>query len=96
MPSFSFSSSIRAASQDHVLRLKITHDLVHGTPSDTVHSVKGRLPKELDVLWMSDISIAFSGLLDGQDVPVHDIARSGLVHHLQIQLKSARSQHHFP
>ncbi|KAG9315593.1 hypothetical protein JVU11DRAFT_3231 [Chiua virens] len=69
MPSFSSSSSIRVASQDHALRLKITHNFLHGSPSDTIHSVKGRLPKDLDVLWLSDISISFSGAMDGHQIP---------------------------
>ncbi|KAG8214745.1 hypothetical protein J3R82DRAFT_9834 [Butyriboletus roseoflavus] len=88
MPSFSSSSSIRVASQDHALRLKITHNLVHGSPSDAVHSVKGRLPKDIDVLWLSDLTISFSGSLDGHQIPAHDIARSGLVHHLQTQTQT--------
>ncbi|KAH0832191.1 hypothetical protein J3R83DRAFT_13109 [Lanmaoa asiatica] len=78
MPSFSSSSSMRVASQDHALRLKITHNLVHGSPSDAVHSVKGRLPKELDVLWLSDLTISLSGSLDGHQILAHDITRSGL------------------
>ena len=89
MPSFSAPSAIRVASQDHALRLKITHNLVHGSPSDTVHSVKGRLPKELDVLWLSDIAISLSGSLDGHQIPAHDVVRSGLVHHLHVQLRAA-------
>jgi len=96
MPSFSSPSAIRVASQDHVLRLKITHNLVHGPPSDTVRSVKGRLPKELDVLWLSDITVSLSGSLDGHQVPAHDIARSGIVQHFQMQLKVARLQLHLP
>lgn len=94
MPSFSSPSSIRVASQDYALRLKITHNLVHGSPSDAVHSVKGRLPKELDILWLSDLTISLSGSLDGHQIPAHDIARSGLVQHLQAHLKAARLQHH--
>lgn len=93
MPSFSAPSSIRVASHGHALRLKITHNLVHGSPSPTVHSVKGRLPKALDVLWMSDISISLDGSLDGRQIPADDIMRSGLVLHLQTQLKAARLYH---
>ncbi|KAF8558383.1 hypothetical protein OG21DRAFT_1494145 [Imleria badia] len=73
MPSFSSPSSIRVASHDHVLRLKITHNLVHASPSVAVHSVKGRLPKELDVLWLSDIAISLDGLFDGRQIPADDI-----------------------
>jgi hypothetical protein len=97
MPSFSAPSALRVASQDHAVRLKITHNLVHGSPSDAAHSARGRLPKALDVLWLSDIAVSLSGSLDGHQIPAHDVVRSGLVRHLQMQFKAAcfRSRH-FP
>ncbi|KAF8837910.1 hypothetical protein BDN67DRAFT_1013480 [Paxillus ammoniavirescens] len=75
MPSFSCSSSIRAASQNHTLWLKVTHNLAHISPSVATHNIKGRLPKELDVLWLSDVIVSLTGSLDGQGAPPPDISR---------------------
>ncbi|KAG2145862.1 hypothetical protein DEU56DRAFT_910145 [Suillus clintonianus] len=90
MPSFSSSSSIRAASEHCLLNIKIVHKLYHGSPSNVVHKVKGRLPKELDVLLLSDLIVSISGSLDGQTVPADSIAHSALVRHLRSDLNEAR------
>jgi hypothetical protein len=90
MPSFSSSSSIRAASEQCLLNVKIVHKLYHGSPSNVSHKVKGRLPKELDVLLLSDLIFSISGCLDGHTVPTDAIARSALMRHLRNALNEAR------
>ncbi|KAG2153030.1 uncharacterized protein EDB93DRAFT_1248948 [Suillus bovinus] len=90
MPSFSSSSSIRAASEQCLLNVKIVHKLYHGSPSNVFHKVKGRLPKELDVLLLSDLIFSISGSLDGQTVPADAIAHSALMRYLRNDLNEAR------
>jgi predicted nicotinamide N-methyase len=90
MPSFSSSSSIRAASEQCLLNVKIVHKLYHCSPSQVVHKVKGRLPKELDVLLLSDLIFSISGSLDGQTVLADAIAHSALMRHLRNELSEAR------
>ncbi|KAG1743350.1 uncharacterized protein EDB91DRAFT_1126988 [Suillus paluster] len=86
MPSFSSSSSIRAASEHFLLNVKIGHKLYHKSTSDVVYKVKGRLPKELDVLLLSDLIFSISGSVDGQTVPADAIVHSALMHHLRNDL----------
>jgi len=90
MPSFSCSSSIRAATEHFILNVKFVHRLYHSSPSDVVHKVKGRLPKDLDILVLSDLIFTVSGSLDGQIVPSDKIVRSALVHKLRSDLNAAR------
>ncbi|KAG1749226.1 hypothetical protein EDB19DRAFT_1681397 [Suillus lakei] len=92
MPSFSSSSSIRAASEQCLLNVKIVHKLYHGFPSNVVHKVKGRLPKQLDVLLLSDLIFSISGSLDGQTVPAGAIAHSALMRHLRSDLNENATQ----
>ncbi|KAH7885089.1 hypothetical protein F5I97DRAFT_1967933 [Phlebopus sp. FC_14] len=88
MPSFSSSSSIRATSESLALTLKVTHNLAYGLPADKSHKISGRLPRELDVLWLSDIVIKLTGSLDEQTLDAAGILRSGLLEHLQNQLRA--------
>ncbi|KAG0696386.1 hypothetical protein DFH29DRAFT_1004604 [Suillus ampliporus] len=92
MPSFSSSSSIRAASEHRLLNVKIVHKLYHISPSNVVHKVRGRLPKELDVLLFSDLIFSISGSLDGQKVPADVIAHSALMRHLRNDLNANAPQ----
>ncbi|KAG2065577.1 hypothetical protein BDR04DRAFT_159721 [Suillus decipiens] len=92
MPSFSSSSSIRAASEQCSLNVKIVHKLYHGSPSNVFHKVKGRLPKELDVLLLSDLIFSIAGSLNGQTVPADTIAHCALMQHLRNDLSANAPQ----
>lgn len=87
MPSLSCSSAIRAASENHTLSLKVTHNLVHGSPTKHVHKLRGRLSKELDVLWLSDIIIVFTSFLDEREASASKILQSGLLSQIQKHLR---------
>ncbi|EGN98035.1 hypothetical protein SERLA73DRAFT_74291 [Serpula lacrymans var. lacrymans S7.3] len=90
MPSFSCHSFVRAASEEHKLTLRICHNLVHNDPSETVYKIKGRLPKELDVLLSSNLTFSFDGLSQGKKVPKDILARSIIVVYLRNYLRAAR------
>jgi hypothetical protein len=90
MPSFSSSSSIRAASEQCLLNVKIVHKLYYCSPSNFVRKIKGRIPKELDVLLLSDLIFSISGSLNGQTVPADAIVHSALMCHLRNELNEAR------
>ncbi|KAL4080956.1 hypothetical protein J3A83DRAFT_4203621 [Scleroderma citrinum] len=92
MPSLSCSSAIRAASESLSLSLKITHNLVHGSPTKHVHRIRGRLSKELDVLWLSDIVLVLTGFLDGREAASSKILESGLLSHIQKHLRMNATQ----
>lgn len=89
MPSFSYASTIRSVSESHVLNLKITHILAHGSPSKVVRKMQRRPPKELDVVWFSDIVVVLTGSLDNREASASQIMRSGLLSHVRKQLKAA-------
>lgn len=89
MPSFSYASTIRSVSENHVLNLKVTHNLVHGSPSKNVRKIRQRPPKELDVVWFSDIVVVLAGSLDGREANPSDIMHSGLLSRVRKQLKAA-------
>lgn len=90
MPSFSCASYVRAASEHFLLNVKFLHKLYHNSPSNLVYKVKNRLPKELDILLLSDLIFTISGSLDGETVPSDEIIRSALVKQLRNDINAAR------
>ncbi|KAI6166804.1 hypothetical protein EDD17DRAFT_1546083 [Pisolithus thermaeus] len=92
MPSFSYASTIRSVSENHVLNLKVTHNLVHGSPSKIVRKIRQRPPKEVDVFWFSDVVVVLTGSVDGREASPSDIMRSGLLSRVRKQLKANAEQ----
>lgn len=76
------------------MNLKFNHRLYHNSHSVVVHKIKGRLPKQLDVLLLSDLIFTISGSLDGQIVPSDQILRSALVNQLRNDLRAACISRH--
>lgn len=64
-------------------------NLVHGSPSKNVRKIRQRPPKELDVVWFSDIVVVLAGSLDGREANPSDIMHSGLLSRVRKQLKAA-------
>ncbi|KAH7910854.1 hypothetical protein BJ138DRAFT_1152000 [Hygrophoropsis aurantiaca] len=83
MPSFSCSSTIRVVSGNHALTLKIKHNYFYREQSQTITKIKGRLPKDLDILLSSDLVLTLSGSLDGTDVANDVIVHSAISEHLR-------------
>jgi hypothetical protein len=71
------------------LNVKFIHKLYYDSPSLVVNIVKGRLPKQLDVLLLSDLIFTISGSLDGHIVPSDEILKSALVLRLRNDLNAA-------
>lgn len=92
MPSFSYASTIRSVSENHVLSLKVVHNLVHGSPSKDVRKLRRRPPKEMDVVSFSDIVVVLTGSLDGREASSSEIMRSGLLSYVRKQLKANAEQ----
>ena len=82
MPSLSCSSAIRAVSENHILSLKVTHNLVHGSSTEKVHKIRGRFAKELDILWLSDIVVVLAASLDEREASASKVLQSGLLSHI--------------
>jgi hypothetical protein len=89
MPSFSSSAVVRTA--DQTLLLNVSHFLVQNSPSQTIHTVRGCVPENVDVLLDSDLVITLSGTLNRVKVPCIDIAKSAVTLHFKSYLETARN-----
>ncbi|KAH9841511.1 uncharacterized protein C8Q71DRAFT_333494 [Rhodofomes roseus] len=92
MPTFCSSSAVRTSTGQFSLSLRARHILVAGDPSDTVRTVKGRLPEGVDVILDSDLVITLSGLVDAVKVPGHVIQRSAVARHVLDHLRTNAGQ----
>ncbi|KAI0335838.1 hypothetical protein GY45DRAFT_1316579 [Cubamyces sp. BRFM 1775] len=82
MPSFASSSEVRDSTDGTLLVLRARHVLVSGVPSDTVPTVKGRLPDDLDVILESDLVIALTGMVNRVNISSRAIQCSAIANHL--------------
>ncbi|KDQ62194.1 hypothetical protein JAAARDRAFT_451521 [Jaapia argillacea MUCL 33604] len=90
MPSISYSSVLRTATDnDMTLALNARHRLVVGSPSETVYSLKSRVPEQLDVfLAASCLVFSFSGQVDRVKVANNTVYQSAILSHFAGYLKS--------
>ncbi|KAJ8501927.1 hypothetical protein ONZ51_g293 [Trametes cubensis] len=82
MPSFASSSEVRDSTDGTLLVLRARHVLVSGVPSETVRTVKGRLPDDLDVILQSDLVIALTGMVNRVNICSRAIQCSAIANHL--------------
>lgn len=82
MPSFATASDVRDRADGIQLVLRARHVYVAGAPSDNAHTIKGRLPDELDVILESDLVIALTGMANRVEIDAHTVQRSAIAKHL--------------
>jgi hypothetical protein len=96
MPTFTYSSKVRAVSDDCSLVLNARHRFVAGDSSDKLYNLKQtRIPDDVDVLLTSNLILTISGVLDGVKVSFEDIVKSAVAHHLVHYLRTVRITQYF-
>jgi hypothetical protein len=95
MPTFAYSSKVRAVSDDSSLVLSARHCFIAGRSSDKLYNIKqSRIPVDVDVIAHSNLTLTISGVLDRVKVSVEDIAKSAVAHHLVNYLRTVRFIHY--
>ncbi|KAI0766405.1 hypothetical protein BD413DRAFT_152961 [Trametes elegans] len=82
MPSFATTTEVRDGTDDVLLSLRARHILVAGSPSANTHTVKGRLPDDVDVVLESDLVLSLSGMHNRARIGSRDVQRSAIANHL--------------
>ncbi|KAI0632182.1 hypothetical protein C8Q77DRAFT_1197416, partial [Trametes polyzona] len=82
MPSFALSSEVRDSTDGLQLVLRARHVFVAGSPSKDAHTIKGRLPDDVDVILESDLVIAVAGMANRAQIDACKVQHSAIANHL--------------